>query len=250
MSRSNKTNLPNPASRFYQWKGNAGHFQYYDKSLGEKGETVVASLPLRFMVLDSLSTIKGYSESQKRGFWANEVRDVRKDILTVHVGGNVVAEGLYQKGVLIARPECRGAKYCQSVYVAIRIGNKLEIANLQLTGAALSSWFEFRKKEKDVEDGVIEVVESVENKKGAVTFRIPVFHKISSNAAAEAQAEQLDKILQVYLTSYLKRDQDAAVVEHVAGATQEAYEDGYGNTSDAQDGPEYEEHSDDSDLPF
>ena len=40
MSRSNNTELINPAKRFYEWNGDKGGFRYFDKQLGEKGERI------------------------------------------------------------------------------------------------------------------------------------------------------------------------------------------------------------------
>ena len=40
MSRSNQTDLINPAKRFVDFAGGDGVLRYFDKSLGEKGENV------------------------------------------------------------------------------------------------------------------------------------------------------------------------------------------------------------------
>lgn len=38
MSRSHNTELKNPSTRFYQWSGDNGNLNYFDKELGEKGQ--------------------------------------------------------------------------------------------------------------------------------------------------------------------------------------------------------------------
>ena len=64
MSRSNNVELKNPATRFFEWKGETGGFRYYDKEIdnedGTKGARVQVSLPFYFLVLDTLATVKGY----------------------------------------------------------------------------------------------------------------------------------------------------------------------------------------------
>jgi hypothetical protein len=242
MSRSNNVDQPNPAIRFFRWDGKNGGFNYWDK---EKEETVKVPLPFRFMALDCLSTIKGYSDPDQSGYWSNEVRDIKKDTLTVRTKKGEFASGHYSE--IKGRG---GMKFCQSVYVAIRDGNKLAIANLQLTGAALSSWIEFRKKDKKIYDGMIEVAETAEGKKGAVTYQMPVFKKMvnvgtpEQQASANRQATALDIELQKYLSGYFKRTQDEVAAIHTTEAAP--------NEDDYSDIPPEEEFQevDNSDLPF
>jgi hypothetical protein len=77
MSRSNPT-LTNPANRRFEWAGGAGELRYYDR---ETKETIVQPLPFRFMVLDQLNTMAGFSKSDKSSIWANEVRDTKNDVM-------------------------------------------------------------------------------------------------------------------------------------------------------------------------
>ncbi len=71
MSRSNPTELaPNPATKFFDWNGAEGFFYYFDKNKGDKGEKVAISLPFTFLVLDCLSTIKGFSDADQKGFYS------------------------------------------------------------------------------------------------------------------------------------------------------------------------------------
>ncbi len=81
MSRSNPTeNLTSPCKHYFEWDADKGAFKYYDK---EKKENVEVPLPFKFIVLDELNTIKGFYKEKKSSFWANEIRDTKKDILTV-----------------------------------------------------------------------------------------------------------------------------------------------------------------------
>lgn len=233
MSRSNNIDLPNPASRFYQWNGSKGGFTYWDR---EKESRIEVPLPFGFMVLDCLSTIKGWSDADQSGFWANEVRDISKDALTVRTKKNRYT-GTYR--AIKANPNCAGAKYCQSVYIADRQGDELVIANIQLMGAALSSWIEFRKKHKNVYEGAIRITSMKEGKKGAVTFQQPIFEAITASDASNAQAVELDRELQNYLGIYIKRKKDESA-EIIPG---EEYTDEY-------EPPIQDESAPVDDLPF
>ena len=146
MSRSNNTEIANPSKVYYEWSGAQGNFKYFDKERGEKGERVTVPLPFKFIVLDTLSTIKGYSDADKSGFWSNEVRDIKKDELTVKTRQGIAARGVYEN--VNQSRDCRGAKYCQSVYIGAYIDNKLTICNIWLDGAAMSAWIDFRKQGK------------------------------------------------------------------------------------------------------
>ena len=150
MSRSNNTEIINPSTKFLKWDGENGGFKYWDK---EKEKNISIPFPFTFLVLDILVTIGGYSNDDKSGFWANEVRRIAKDELTVRTAKGVQAKGLYND--IKNDPNLNGAKFCQSVYIAMYDDNKeLVIANIQLTGAALSAWFDFKKKTKVYEKAV------------------------------------------------------------------------------------------------
>ena len=141
MNRSDVQDLKNPARLFLQWDGKNGGFTHFDKTKGEKGEKVRVELPLKFLVLDTLSTIKGYNAKEKVGFWSNEIRDISKDILVVRTKSGVSAKGTYTE--VSSHKNCKGIKFCQSVYIATKIEDNSIIANIQMMGAALSSWINF-----------------------------------------------------------------------------------------------------------
>src|ERR1700722_13886513 len=144
MSRSNPTETKHIARKYFTWSGDAGGWKYYDKTKGEKGENVTVPMPFRFLVLDVLATIKGWSDADQSGYWSNEVRNVKTDTLTVRNKKGIAATGTYQE--ILNNRACDGVKYCQSVYIAYKEedGN-LSICNLQILGAALGSWISFCK---------------------------------------------------------------------------------------------------------
>lgn len=208
MSRSDNNEQPkNPAKTFLKWDGTKGGFNYWDKA---KGENIHVDLPVTFMVLDTLATIKGFSDKEQSGFWSNEIRtgNIKKDTLTVRIKdkadptgkrSKIAGKGLYSD--IVANKNCTGAKFCQSVYIAFKNGDQYEMANIQMTGSALSSWIEFGKT-TDIFKGAISVTKMTEGKKGVTKYKIPVFEKVEVPADAEDKAIELDKELKAYLEGY------------------------------------------------
>ena len=210
MSRSNNVELKNPSERFLRWDGEHGGFHYWDKSLGEKGERVKVGLPFEFVVLDILSTVKGFDDSNQSGYWSNEVRNISKDELVVRNSKGICAKGMY--GEIIK--DLTGARYCQSVYVAYDdfVGG-WKIGNIQMMGSALSAWIDYRKKGK-VFSGKIVINEMKDGKKGKTEYKIPVFTWAEIPQETDDTAKGLDVQLQDYLGKYIASRKNETVEEH------------------------------------
>ena len=200
MSRSNPTEtLSNPSTKFIDWSGSEGKFKYYDK---EKKENVFIELPFTFIPLDILSTCKGYNDQEKVGYYSNEVRSTKKEPFTVRTKNGIVMTGLYEQVKEKLAP--KGLKYVQSVYVAIKEGKGLVIANLQLTGSALGPFIEFCDGKKVTEIGVT-VKSANPMKKGATKYFEPVYEVMPVSEATNKVASELDVELQEYLTAYFAK---------------------------------------------
>lgn len=200
MSRSNPTEtLSNPSTKFIDWSGSEGRFKYYDK---EKKENVFIELPFTFIPLDILSTCKGYNDQEKVGYYSNEVRSTKKEPFTVRTKNGIVMTGLYEQVKEKLAP--KGLKYVQSVYVAIKEGKGLVIANLQLTGSALGPFIEFCDGKKVTEIGVT-VKSANPMKKGATKYFEPVYEVMPVSEATNKVASELDVELQEYLTAYFAK---------------------------------------------
>lgn len=197
MSRSD-VKAVNPAKKFLKWDTKAGEFQFYDK---ESKVNVQIPLPVKFLVLDTLSTIKGFSDSAQSGFYSNEVRDTTKQILSVYIKSGMVAKGLYAD--LKTNTKCTGIKYCQSVYIGLVGGDNMSLCNIQMTGAALSAWIDFSKT-TNPEKGAIEVSAFTQGSKGATKFKIPTFTKIEASDVENEEALKINEELQDYLTLYFE----------------------------------------------
>lgn len=215
MSRSNPTEgARNPSTRWFEWAGGAdgGFVRWYNKDTEQQ---VKHEGPFVFLVLDELSTVKGWHEPSESSIYANEVRDLRQDALVVKsFKGGELLSGLYSqiKDSIVAK----GGHYHGSVYIAYKDGGELRLGNLGLKGAALSAWMEFKKaagSKKDangksqrayyVDAVVIDGFEQA--KKGGTTYRVPKFALKETSAATNAQAIALDAELQTFMAEYLKR---------------------------------------------
>ncbi len=209
MSRLNDE-VKNPSKYFLKWNGATGGFDYFDKTKGEKGEKVHVTLPFRFLALDTLATVKGFSDKEQSGFYSNEVRNTQKDILTVRTKSGIVAKGLYEE--LKGNKATGGMKFCQSVYVVATVEGKSVIANIQMMGTALSAWIDFGKANK-IYKGAIQIKDMKEGKKGVTKYQTPVFEAIDATAEEDAAAKEMGKELKDYLEVYLsekKKEEETA----------------------------------------
>ena len=191
----------NPAKRFLKIK--SGAVSYYDK---ESQENVNVPTPFEFIVLDTLATVKGWSDADESGFWSNEVKKVGSDTLTVRTSKGAKASGLWRD--IKNDPNLAGAKYNSSVDIATKGRDGLEINNLALTGAALNAWIEFTGKNSITKNKVV-LSEWADAKKGAVKYQVPVFTAVPMEEAEKNEAIALDKELKGYFEEYFNYVPDA-----------------------------------------
>lgn len=205
MSLSNPT-LTNPAKHFFQWGGKAGHLVWWNK---EEKREVEVKLPFKFIVLDQLATITGYSKSDESGIWANEVRNVGKDELFVRTKKGPLEAGLYQG---LSTTIKRGGKYAKSIYIAHKgEGGVWVIGNLKAVGSSLSSWIEYTKR-YNAETGVTTMARGEIQEAPTGQFYPPTYTWEKWTDDDYQAALKLDRELQIYLSNYLsapKVDDDA-----------------------------------------
>lgn len=203
MSRSRpQENTPNPCTRWFEWGGADGTIKYYDK---EKKENVVVGEKFTFIVLDQLSTVKGWHDPSQSGITSNEVRDTRVEPMSVRsFKGGAIAEGLYKE--IRDRVNSAGGKFTTNIYIAYKDGADLKLGSLQFSGAALSAWMEFHKCcRADILKQAVTINGSDEGKKGSVTFKTPKFSLTNIAEDTNEQATAIDIELQKYLDAYFKR---------------------------------------------
>jgi len=233
MSRSQPNDhIPNPSTRWYEWNGSLGNLKYYDK---EKKENIEVPLPFTFLLLDNLSTIKGWHDSSESGIFANEVRDTKKETLVVKsFKGGEIATGFY--GDIRDRVKASGGKFVSNLYIAYKDVDSYKIGSLQFSGGALGAWMEFQKENrKELLSQAICITGYTEGKKGSIKFRMPTFKLNSVSTEANDIATDLDRELQGYLKSYFAKTHSEKV---------ETQEEGPVDTTD------YGNQTEESSIPF
>ena len=208
--------LQNPCKKFIEFKGDAGVFQYWDKNAPnpeskKPGANIEMPLPIGFIVLDELSTIKGFNESSRSGVYANEVHSVKNQTLHVRTfkGGTSIS-GKYAE--IKDKVKAIGGKYCKSIYAALILKDKsLELVNFQLTGAAFKAWID---KTTDANSEVMVVSKTIEAKKGKVVYQIPVWGAAGMTDELRAEAIEMDKKVQEYLKARKVEEVDEVVQDH------------------------------------
>ena len=214
MSRSQpQNNTPNPASRWFEWNGEAGTVRYYDKNAKK---SVDVGADFTFLLLDQLGTVGGWHDPSASGIYANEVRDTRRDPLVVKAfKGGTLIEGIYQS--IKDRVHTLGGQFVANCYLAYKRDGELAIGAIRFKGAALGAWMEFEKAHRgDLYAKAITITGFTEGKKGRIVFRVPTFKTTAISDDTQKQALGLDVVLQEYLTAYLartSRDQAEATPE-------------------------------------
>lgn len=216
MSLSNPTsNTPNPATRFFQWAGDSGSLSYYDKA-AKQNKPVDSKFV--FILLDQLSTVKGWHEGSQSGIYSNEVRDTRTEPFTVKAfKGGELCRGIYQtiKDTITAH----GGKFTANLYIAFKGDDgKLTIGSLQFKGGALSAWFDFVKQHRsELQENALYISGSESKKNGSVTYRVPTFAFKPIQPETLAEAVKLDRQLQEYLSGYFERTKTSGVARDAVG---------------------------------
>jgi hypothetical protein len=211
----------NPATKFLTWRSNDKVFEYYDKNLvsDTNDGKVKVELPFKFLVLDELSSVKGWSDSLTGSIISNEVKFISKEIITAKCyhknskGEKVtteVAKGLYKD--IKEKVNSAGGKYHKSIYIMLEGG---ELANIQLKGACVGKWGEFTQKSKTrLPDEWVIVEKAIDGKKGAVKFTTPEFKFQTSLTEQEmTQADACFDILETYLKAYLVKSEPIPIEE-------------------------------------
>lgn len=218
----------NPATKFLYWKSDKKCFEYFDSEKAKTMEgqdkdtiktacTVDVKLPFNFIALKQLQSVKGWSDALSGSIISNEVEFVTKQELNVvcyhkNVRGEstktTIAKGLYsniKEAVVTA-----GAKYHKSIYIILEDGT---LANIQLKGAAVKEWGDFFNRSKNrLVDEWVSVEKTVEGKKGAVKYNMPVF--TLKRSLTEEEANNADSVYNE-LNEYLKQYFDKTSINNI-----------------------------------
>lgn len=207
MARSDayKTKAETPVKIYASWSSNDKAFSYYNK---EKGENELLKLPLKFVHLDEMSTIKGYHDESSSALYSNEVRSTRNESLNVRsFKAGTLVQGIYAD--IKSKVQQVGGKFNRSVYVY----HNGDIINLSFQGAALQAWSNFTndaRKNKSLLDNYILIESAADMKKGSIKYSIPVFSVGTTIAKEDAKkADDCYDSLKKYFDERYKQSDDS-----------------------------------------
>lgn len=154
-SNNDQETIKNPTELWISWSPSRAEFFYYDKNLKEN---IFIGPKIKFIILDILKTVTGYSKEYQKGIYANEVHDTLNQKMRVSIMGEqpvLIAEGIYS--AIKDKVKAAGGKYTQSVYVALLDNDNFKLANIKInginnmkedpkTGQSSSSWVTLKNK--------------------------------------------------------------------------------------------------------
>lgn len=164
------TKSANPTSKFLEWKSDDKCFSYYDK---DNKTNVKIPLPLQFIVLEEYHTVKGFSDADQTGIYANEVLQISAEEMEVKTfKGRVIAKGIYNE--IKQNVNAGGGTYHKSLYVVTPKG---DLVNISFKGAVVSKWSKFTEKGqfKRLKSEWVKIETVEEHQKGKVKYTTPNF---------------------------------------------------------------------------
>lgn len=176
--------LSNPVKKYLTWDSDNKCFRYYDKDIKQN---IQVKLPLQFIVLKQMSTIKGFSEKDGCGIYSNEIPLPllkKKEFHVKTMKGRTLATGFYEK--IKADLAVIGGKFANNIYAYLNG----EIVSMTLVGSSFSAWYDFSEKESGaIKANFISVTSAEEKKKGKTIYTQPIFTAgavIDEKASVEA----------------------------------------------------------------
>lgn len=169
-------NQSNPANLRLTWSSAESSFKCYDCT------TQIKSLlnNVEFAILEESTSVCGFHEAQNLGIFSNEVKNLKTQALSVRTKNGVIIEGYYAD---IKDKWGKGPAFCKNVYVQLKSG---EIASIQLSGAALKAYFDFREANRGkITKNWIGLSGVNALKKGSVSYNVPIFDKKALISAKE-----------------------------------------------------------------
>jgi len=199
MSRKSEfqTSSPNPATKFLEWKSEDQCFAFYNKA---EQKNVLVPLPLKFLTLMEMHTVKGWNDASQSAIYSNEVKFIGQEELEVKsFKGGPIAKGLYKD--VKHNIAAAGGHYTKSIYAMLEDGT---IVNFQLKGSAVKEWGDFTQKSRSrLTDEWVEVFEANQLQKGKVKYSVPVFkYNTSLNDKEGLIADKSYNTLKEYIERY------------------------------------------------
>lgn len=175
----------NPATKYLKWASNNKTLSFYNK---DTKENELVKLPYKFVILAERHAVGGWDDKNGCSIYSNEVKFIGKEPITVKSSkGGLIVSGIYKENKV--RIIEAGGHYEKSVYV-FNLGTK-SIEKISFKGSATQAFGDFINEIKGKKlDYVINLVGSVDEKKGSVKYSKPKFE------LGEAIDENLDELVE------------------------------------------------------
>lgn len=163
-----------PVDFYAKYKSKEKAFVYYNGS-----EEVPIEMPFKFAVINQYATVTGYNQKNSCGVFSNEVRNTKRETLTVRTWkpeGNIIAEGFWNeiKPTVVAQ----GGAYTRSIYAVLEDGTPV---NLQVAKSASQEWSSFCKEfgggydNPNFDTNWVEMTGAENRKNGSIEYSVPQF---------------------------------------------------------------------------
>lgn len=198
----------NPSVKTFKWKNEKFDkktktvtretgWYYWDKTIGENGEEVRLEDDLRFIWLESMQSVSGFSKKEEIGIYSNEVpgtpdglKEYGKQELVVKIGTNIIAKGSWKE--ISEEVKGHGGKYTLAVYGNIMNKNgEWEIVRFLFSGSSREPWMKISDRQKLLNNAVIisNEYEEVEMKTGE-TYQSPILQLASLTNEEKEEADK------------------------------------------------------------
>ena len=176
--------IKSPLKYYFEFGGAEGIWAYWD---GEKNVRVDS---LEFVVMDTRSSIGGWSDVNSGRINSNMVKSTKASPFTVRCGKTVMAEGFYAdiKADIVAA----GGKFVTNILAMAKIDDNWVPVDIQLSGACLRDWTAFVEKCGNIFEvykGSVSAARGEQQKKGSVKYYTPDFVLSDLSEDVEAAAD-------------------------------------------------------------
>ena len=227
MGRSTpSTWVPNPAKITVEYSGEHGAFRVYDK---ENKERIDLDVPFRFVWVETMVAIMGFSEKFNKRLTSNELNRTKARTEPFDIFFFEEKNGKAERVTVLSGPykeikdEARsaGATYAFVVYAVAEGGNGPikdgDIIRIVMNGSCRNAWIDAGPERWP---SGIEFFDVVKKKKGKTEYLEPMFRQFEAEDDCIAKAVNADKMVQAWI--------DQAPVkaeEHTEAPTNEVSED-------------------------
>jgi hypothetical protein len=158
---SKNKSVKSPNEKFIEFRG--GKFVYWDK---EKKENIEVKMPIRLLSIDHMIGVSGGIEDDDGNFHkvSSNIAAHLGKTLSVRKDNAVIARGVWKN--ISDTVRAAGGRY--TVYEYCLMGE--ELVALKMVGATLKAFFD-----KSGSGDVITVSKTIDKKKGANKYKVPVF---------------------------------------------------------------------------